>query len=114
MALYQLELGGRAKSCHLDLRAKTALSPEQDKYVGIFRRADDNRLNLINDILDLSKVEASQLELEQTSFSLHDHLAKSNSRRPSTACCSTKPVIVSPRCMPLRTAAATTIMCQRG
>ena len=57
-----------------DLLAKTALTPEQDKYVRIFRRAGDNLLNLINDILDLSKVEASQLELEQTDFSLREHL----------------------------------------
>jgi PAS domain S-box-containing protein len=58
------------------LLAKTSLSPEQDKYVQIFRRAGDNLLNLINDILDLSKVEASQLELERTGFSLKDHLEK--------------------------------------
>ncbi|MFM9863805.1 MAG: ATP-binding protein [Micropepsaceae bacterium] len=57
-----------------DLLAKTELSPEQDKYLRIFRRAGDNLLNLINDILDLSKVEASQLELEQTGFALNDHL----------------------------------------
>ncbi|MEO7095459.1 MAG: ATP-binding protein, partial [Polyangiales bacterium] len=50
--------------------------PEQDKYVQIFRRAGDNLLNLINDILDLSKVEASQLELEQTGFALSDLLEK--------------------------------------
>jgi PAS domain S-box-containing protein len=57
-----------------DLLAKTTLSTEQDKYVQVFRRAGDNLLNLINDILDLSKVEASQLELERTGFSLIDHL----------------------------------------
>jgi signal transduction histidine kinase/DNA-binding NarL/FixJ family response regulator len=59
-----------------DLLAKTELTAEQDKYVQIFRRAGDNLLNLINDILDLSKVEASQLELERTGFSLNDHLEK--------------------------------------
>jgi len=59
-----------------DLLAKTDLTPEQDKYVQIFRRSGDNLLNLINDILDLSKVEASQLELEKTGFSLTDHLEK--------------------------------------
>jgi len=59
-----------------DLLAKTPLTSEQDKYVQIFRRAGDNLLNLINDILDLSKVEASQLELERTGFSLNDLLEK--------------------------------------
>ncbi|MDB4927928.1 MAG: multi-sensor hybrid histidine kinase [Myxococcaceae bacterium] len=59
-----------------DLLAKTVLTEEQDKYVQIFRRAGDNLLNLINDILDLSKVEAAQLELEQTGFSLIDLVEK--------------------------------------
>src|SRR5215218_3210669 len=59
-----------------DLLARTALSPEQDRYVQIFRRAGDNLLHLVNDILDLSKIEASQLELERTPFSLHDLLDK--------------------------------------
>uniref|UniRef100_UPI0025F9E483 PAS domain-containing hybrid sensor histidine kinase/response regulator n=1 Tax=Phenylobacterium sp. TaxID=1871053 RepID=UPI0025F9E483 len=59
-----------------DLLAKTALTPEQQKFVQIFQRSGDNLLNLINDILDLSKVESSQLDLEQTGFSLSDHLEK--------------------------------------
>ena len=59
-----------------DLLAKTALSAEQDKFVAIIRRAGDNLLNIINDILDLSKVEASQLELEKTEFLLSDLLEK--------------------------------------
>lgn len=61
-----------------DLLAKTPLNAEQDKYVRIFRRAGDNLLNLINDILDLSKVEASQLEIERTEFSLSEVLEKVN------------------------------------
>jgi len=59
-----------------DLLAKTPLSPQQNDYVQIFRRAGDNLLHLVNDILDLSKVEASQLELERTRFSLEDLLEK--------------------------------------
>jgi PAS domain S-box-containing protein len=59
-----------------DLLAQTELSAEQEKYVRIFQRSGENLLNLINDILDLSKVEASQLELERTGFSLHDQLEK--------------------------------------
>jgi PAS domain S-box-containing protein len=59
-----------------DLLAKTPLSPEQNKYVQIFRRAGDSLLNLINDILDLSRVETSQIELERTGFSLSDLVEK--------------------------------------
>src|SRR3954454_14062155 len=59
-----------------DLLAKTQLSPEQSKYVQIFRRGGDNLLHLIDNILDLSKVESSQIELERIEFSLKDLLKK--------------------------------------
>ncbi len=53
-----------------DLLSETALTGEQSKYVGIFQRAGNNLLELINDILDLSKVEADHLSLESIDFDL--------------------------------------------
>lgn|GEM_PF-5304078 len=55
---------------------ETPLSAEQREYVAVFRRAGDNLLELINDILDLSKVEAGRLELDNVRFSLKDLLRR--------------------------------------
>jgi signal transduction histidine kinase/CheY-like chemotaxis protein len=55
-----------------DLLAETALNDVQRKYVDVFQRAGANLLGLINDILDLSKVEAGQMELELVDFDLAD------------------------------------------
>ncbi|HAK72940.1 MAG TPA: hybrid sensor histidine kinase/response regulator, partial [Sporomusaceae bacterium] len=41
-----------------DLLWETPLNDQQRNYVAIFRNAGDNLLNIINDILDYSKVEA--------------------------------------------------------
>ncbi|TKB64661.1 MAG: PAS domain S-box protein [Nitrospira sp.] len=59
-----------------DLLWDTELTPEQRKYLRIFRRAGGNLLSLINDILDLSKIEVGHLELESTDFDLSDLLEK--------------------------------------
>jgi signal transduction histidine kinase len=59
-----------------DLLWETPLKEEQQEYVGIFRRAGISLLNLINDILDLSKVEAGYLELEKIEFDLPDAVDK--------------------------------------
>ena len=59
-----------------DLLWETDLAPEQRKYLRIFRRASGNLMNLINDILDLSKVEVGHLELESTEFDLSDLIEK--------------------------------------
>ena len=53
-----------------DLLANTPLNPEQRKYVQVFQRAGANLLGLINDILDLSKVEAGHMQLESIDFDL--------------------------------------------
>lgn len=59
-----------------DLLWDTHLTPEQRKYLRIFRRAGGTLLTLINDILDLSKVEAGHLALESIEFDLRDVLDK--------------------------------------
>jgi two-component system, sensor histidine kinase and response regulator len=59
-----------------DLLWETQLAPEQRKYLRIFRRAGGTLLNLINDILDLSKVEAGRLDLESIDFDLSDVIDK--------------------------------------
>jgi two-component system, sensor histidine kinase and response regulator len=59
-----------------DLLWETDLTADQRKYLRIFRRAGGNLLNLINDILDLSKVEVGHLELESTDFDLSDLVEK--------------------------------------
>ena len=53
-----------------DLLSETPLTTEQQEYVDTFRRAGDNLLEIIDDILDLSKVEAGQLNLEEIDFDL--------------------------------------------
>ena len=52
------------------LLSDTALSPQQREYVRVFQGAGNNLLELINDILDLSKAEAGRIELECQDFDL--------------------------------------------
>ncbi len=56
------------------LALRTGLTPEQQGYVGKIERAGQSLLGIINDILDLSKVEAGRLELERIPFQLADVL----------------------------------------
>ncbi len=57
-----------------EILSGTPLTVEQKAYVDIFNTAGNNLLNIINDILDLSKVEAGQIELYREDFALEDLL----------------------------------------
>jgi len=52
------------------LLSESPLNAEQSNYVKIVRSAGENLLNLINDILDLSKIEGNQIRIEQIPFNL--------------------------------------------
>ena len=59
-----------------DLLWDTPLSDEQRQYVRIFRRAGSNLLDLLNNILDLSKIESRHVELEEIDFDLSEVIEK--------------------------------------
>ncbi|MDG2215046.1 MAG: response regulator, partial [Verrucomicrobiota bacterium] len=54
----------------IDLLLASDLSDEQNEYADTVRTSADALLDILNDILDLSKIEAGRLELEKTAFSL--------------------------------------------
>ncbi len=57
-----------------ELLAGMQLNEQQRDYVETVRQSAETLLHLLNGILDLSKVEAGHLELEQTGFSLREAL----------------------------------------
>ncbi|MGV3722726.1 MAG: PAS domain S-box protein [Actinomycetota bacterium] len=61
-----------------DLLADTQLDHSQTEYVRILRRAGETLLALINDILDLSRIEAGHLELEEVEFDLSEVLDRAS------------------------------------
>ena len=66
------------------------VNEKQDEYLDDILSSADHLLSLINDILDLSKVEAGQVELEIGLFSLREALERGvvmvRERAPRTVC----------------------------
>ncbi len=59
----------------IDLVLDTALSEEQREYLSMAKSSAHSLLSIINDILDLSKIEAGKLSLERTEFSLREKVS---------------------------------------
>jgi signal transduction histidine kinase/CheY-like chemotaxis protein len=57
-----------------ELALDTELNPEQREYLGMVKSSADSLLPLINDILDLSKIDAGTLDMEAIEFNLRDSL----------------------------------------
>lgn len=53
-----------------NLMQKTAMTEEQQQFVNLIQSASENLLTIINDILDISKIEAGMLRIEKNPFSL--------------------------------------------
>ena len=59
-----------------ELALATDPSPEQQEYLSIIKSSADTLLVLINDVLDLARIEAGKLELFAAPFDLRDLLAR--------------------------------------
>lgn len=55
---------------------QTTLSDEQREFLEIINIASHNLLIIINDILDLSKIETGQLKIESKPFSIHEEISQ--------------------------------------
>jgi PAS domain S-box-containing protein len=95
-ATYRAEAATRAKSDFLacisheirtpmnaiigmsDVLSDTLLTKAQAGYVEVFQRAGETLLALINQLLDISKIESGKIDLERVDFDLEAVLGKTN------------------------------------
>jgi len=54
----------------------TSLTPEQKDYVRMIHHSSEHLLTIVNNILDLSRIEAGLIKLEKSDFDLHSLIAE--------------------------------------
>jgi two-component system sensor histidine kinase/response regulator len=77
-----------------DLALRTQLTPPQREYIRTANRSAEALLTILNDILDVSKIEAGRLALDQAPFGLRDTVedavkifaARADAKRLELAC----------------------------
>ncbi|CAG4990682.1 Sensor histidine kinase RcsC [Dyadobacter sp. CECT 9275] len=67
------------------LQREPALTTSQEKGLTVIRKSGEHLLNLINEVLDISKIEAQRLEIQNTAFNLHGLLDDTTSLFQSRA-----------------------------
>ena len=60
----------------IDLLGTTALDDEQSEYIRTIKKSSDSLLHILNDILDLSKIEAGKMKLRQEPVRIFDTFEK--------------------------------------
>jgi len=60
----------------IDLMADTPLNKEQTKYIKTIKKSSETLLHILNDILDLSKIEAGKMELRETPVRITEVMEK--------------------------------------
>lgn len=59
-----------------DLLARSDLTDDQQRYLNTILRSGESLLGVINNVLDVSRIEAGEFRLDTNSFNLHDLLAE--------------------------------------
>ncbi len=60
--------------CQSDFILKTTLNTDQRKYLNLIKQSADNLLVIVNDVLDLSKIQADKMSFEEIPFNLLESL----------------------------------------
>ncbi len=63
----------------IDLMGQINVDPEQGEYIDTLRKSSDALLAILNDILDLSKMQAGKLVIHESGVDLHETLGKIHS-----------------------------------
>jgi signal transduction histidine kinase/CheY-like chemotaxis protein len=69
----------------LNLLSETRLTPEQREYVGVAKSSGDALMAVINDILDVARIEAGRLQIERREFDPHETVETSCDTVAATA-----------------------------
>lgn len=57
-----------------NLLIKSKMDEQQAKYLNVIKKSSENLLVIINDILDLSKIEAGKMDFEEIPFTIEDSM----------------------------------------